>query len=141
MNETGNKIRVFIDSNILISALLSEKSHCRRLIRVLIQDHILILSSYSIDEVSRVLKRKFPDKLVEWDYMLSNIDFELAYSPEDISLFDVPHIRDEEDLPILLSALNVKPDIFVTGDKDFHTEEIQEFLVVYTPADFLRDFT
>lgn len=33
-----------------------------------------------------------------------------------------------------------QPDIFVTGDMVFHTEEIREHFAVYTPADFLRDF-
>lgn len=50
-------------------------------------------------------------------------------------------MRDPEDLPILLSALVSKPDMLVTGDKDFHTKEIQAYLAVYTPEDFLRNFT
>lgn len=53
---------------------------------------------------------------------------------------DAPYIRDPKDFPLLASTLIAKPDLFISGDKDFHTDEIKEFLVVYTPADFLRDF-
>ncbi len=73
--------------------------------------------------------------------MLASLDFELVYTPKDTSLLDIPYIRDSEDLPILISAIIAKSDIFVTGDKDFHTEEIQESLYVCTPADFLSNFT
>jgi putative PIN family toxin of toxin-antitoxin system len=141
MNETRNKFRVFIDSNVLISAFISEESPSRQLLRTLIQDHHLILCSYSLNEVSRVLKNKFPGKMTDWDYMLTNSDFELTYTPEDLSIFDTPYIRDPDDLPILVSALIAEPDMFVTGDKDFFTQEIQEYLVVYSPTDFLRNFT
>ncbi|MFT9494593.1 MULTISPECIES: putative toxin-antitoxin system toxin component, PIN family [Bacillota] len=141
MNEPNNKLRVFIDTNVLISAVISETSPCRNLIRNLIQNHVLILCSYSLTEVSRVLKNKFPGKMTHWDYMLTNMEFELSYTPEDLSMFDAPYIRDPEDLPILISAIIAEPDVFVTGDKDFHTKEIKDYLVVYTPADFLRDFT
>lgn len=140
MSEIETKLRVFVDSNVLISAVLSEKSPCRLLMREIINNHRLILCSYSLNEVSRVLKQKFPGKMTEWDYMLTSFDFELAYTPEELSTFDAPYIRDPADLPILVSALVAEPDILVTGDKDFFTPEIQEYFAVYTPADFLRNF-
>lgn len=91
MRETKNKFRVFIDSNVLISAILSEKSPCRLLIRYVIQDYQLILCSYSLNEVSRILKNKFPSKMIDWDFMLTNLDFELAYTPKSHSNFDLPY--------------------------------------------------
>ncbi|WP_217994029.1 PIN domain-containing protein [Lentibacillus sp. CBA3610] len=100
MNERGTELRIFVDSNVLISALLSEKSLCRQVIRVIIRNHHLILCTHSLQEITRVLKKKFPGKIAEWDNMLASLDFELAYTPEDTSLFDVPYIRDAEDLPI-----------------------------------------
>lgn len=84
MKEIRNKFRVLVDSNVLVSALISENSPCRQLMQVLIHDHHLILSTYSINEVSRVLKNKFPSKITEWDYMLTNLDCELVYTPGDL---------------------------------------------------------
>jgi predicted nucleic acid-binding protein len=41
------------------------------------------------------------------------------------------------DTNVLFSA---EPDLLVTGDKDFHTKEIQEFFTVCTPGEFLQWF-
>jgi len=51
----------------------------------------------------------------------------------------VPPIRVKKDTSILVSAILAEPDIMISGDKDFHTQEIREYFTVYTPADFLRD--
>lgn len=141
MSEKNNVFRVFVDSNILISAMLTDTSISRKLLLLLAEEHHLIICSYSITEVSRVLKKRFPNKLNEWDHFLSRLEFELAYTPLDFSTFPTPHIRDEKDIPILVSALLAQPDIFISGDQDFHTPEIQEHLVVYTPAQFLKYFS
>jgi len=58
-----------------------------------------------------------------------------------LSTVKVPYIRDQKDLPILVSAMVAQPDIIVTGDLDFHTPEIQEHFTVMTPGDFLRTFS
>lgn len=47
-------------------------------------------------------------------------------------------IKDRKDAPILACALAVKPDYFVTGDKDFLTKEIRERVNTLTPGEFLR---
>ena len=52
----------------------------------------------------------------------------------------IPPIRDEADIPILVSVIIAQPDILITGDQDFHKSEIQEYVAVYTPSDFLKVF-
>lgn len=126
MNEKNNVFRVFVDSNVLISAIQSETSVSRKLLLLLSEDHHLIICSYSITEVSRIISKRFPSKLSEWDHFLTRLEFELIYTPSDI--------------PILVSAILAEPDILVTGDHDFHTHGIQEHFAVYTPVDFLRNF-
>ncbi|MHB8127208.1 MAG: putative toxin-antitoxin system toxin component, PIN family [Desulfitobacteriaceae bacterium] len=141
MNEKNNVFRVFVDSNVLISAMQSETSVSRKLLLLLAEEHQLIICNYSIAEVSRILNKRFPNKLPEWDQFLTRLEFELAYTPSDISSFSAPYIRDEKDIPILVSAILAQPDILVTGDHDFHTPEIQEYFAVMTPGDFLRNFS
>ena len=140
MNEKNNVFRVFVDSNVLISAIQSETSVSRKLLLLLSEDHQLIICSYSITEVSRIISKRFPNKLSEWDHFLTRLEFELVYTPSDISSFKVPYIRDDKDIPILVSAILAEPDILVTGDHDFHTHEIQEHFAVYTPVDFVKNF-
>jgi putative PIN family toxin of toxin-antitoxin system len=140
MNEKDNIFRVFVDSNVLISAMQSKTSPSRKLLELLAEEHHLIICSYTLDEVSRVLRIRFQDKLQEWEQFLTRIEFELAYTPSDFSTFSVPYIRDKKDIPILVSAIIAQPDILVTGDHDFFTQEIQEYFAIYSPTDFLKIF-
>ncbi len=57
MKGKSNALRVFIDSNILVSAVLSESSMASKLLKLLIEEHHLIICSYSITEVSQVIHR------------------------------------------------------------------------------------
>jgi uncharacterized protein len=134
------ELRVFVDSNILISAILSEQSVSSNLLTLVIEKHQLIICSYSITEVSKVLHRKFPNLMAKWDRFLTSLEFELTYTPSDLSMVQAPPIRDNADLPILVSAIVAQPDFLITGDHDFRTPEIQEYFNVITPADFLRNF-
>jgi putative PIN family toxin of toxin-antitoxin system len=140
VNETSKGMRVFIDTNVLISALISEKSVSSQFLRLLVEQHQLIICSYTITEVSKVLNRKFPKHTEKWDKFITSLEFELAYTPIDLYTFKSPPIRDPFDLPILISAMITQPDVFVTGDYDFHTEEIREYFAVYTPSEFLHFF-
>ncbi len=141
MNGKSNALRVFIDSNILVSAVLSESSLSSKLLTLLIEEHHLIICSYSITEVSKVIDRKFPEHIAKWDKFLTSLEFEIAYTPTDLSTVKVPFIRDPADLPILVSAMVAQPDILITGDTDFHTPEIQEYFTIMTPGDFLNIFS
>lgn len=141
MSDKENKgLRVFIDTNVLISAVLSEASICAKLLRYVIEEHELLICSHTLTEASMVIERKFPQRLSLWDQFLTSLDFELTYTPSDLSMVQTPLLRDKADLPILVSAMIAQPDILVTGDDDFHTPEIQEYFTVLTPADFLRSF-
>lgn len=101
--------------------------------------HRVVVCEESIHEVFDVMKERFPEALTDWDRLLAQTDFELVYTPKHID-FRVPPICDKKDTPILVSAILAEPDIMISGDKDFHTQEIREYFAVYTPADFLRDF-
>ncbi|EHQ89719.1 putative toxin-antitoxin system toxin component, PIN family [Desulfosporosinus youngiae] len=141
MNGKSNALRVFIDSNILVSAVLSNSSLSSKLLTLIIEEHHLIICSYSITEVSKVINRKFPKHISKWDKFLTTLEFEIAYTPSDLSTVSVPYIRDPKDIPILVSAMVSQPDILITGDMDFHTPEIQEFFTIMTPVDFLNAFS
>ena len=118
----------------------STTSISRKLLLLLSEEHHLIICSYSISEVSRVLHKRLPNKLAEWDHFITRLEFELVYTPSDPSSFSAPYIRDDKDVPILVSAILAQPDMLITGDYDFHTPEIRANFAVYTPADFLRNF-
>ena len=112
-------MRIMIDTNIIISAILFPNSSPSRFIEEVTSEHSIVLCSHIIDELHRVFNKKFKDKLLYLEKFLSKFSFELVYTPQDIEIDKYPDIRDVADLPILVSAIVEDVDVIVTGDKDF----------------------
>lgn len=140
MSVIDNKLRIFVDTNILISAILSGNSMSSKVLRTIINKYELVICSYTIAEAQSVIKRKFPRFINYWDQFLSSLEFEMIYTPMEFSTYQVPYIRDPKDLPILVSIVLAEPDIVITGDLDFHTSELKERFSIMTPSDFLEAF-
>lgn len=133
-----NAMRVMIDTNILISVLLFPSRQMNALIYKITTEHQLVLSSYVVDELLNVVRRKFKDKLEAADLLLSQLPYELVYTPAQPKpgLFE---IRDERDYPVLYSAITGDVDVFVTGDKDFDELELERPEII-SPAGFLEKY-
>lgn len=133
-----NAMRVMIDTNILISVLLFPSQQMNALIYKITTEHQLILSSYVVDELLNVVRRKFKDKLEAADLLLSQLPYELVYTPAQPKpgLFE---IRDERDYPVLYSAITEDVDVFVTGDKDFDGLDLERPEII-SSAGFLEKY-
>lgn len=131
-------MRVMIDTNILISALLFPSPQMNRLIYKITGEHQLVLSSYVVEELLNVVRRKFKSKLEAVDTLLSQLPYELVYTPTQPrpGLFE---IRDERDYPVLYSAITEDVDVFITGDKDFDGLDLEKPEII-TPTDFLEKY-
>ena len=55
-------MRIMLDTNVLISALLFPGTKMDAMMNYIFTNHQLVLSSYVVDELKRVVKRKFPGK-------------------------------------------------------------------------------
>lgn len=101
-------------------------------------DHKLVLSSFVVDELKDVVRRKFPAKLKTVDQLLLRMSYDLVYTPEEMdkTLF---FIRDVEDYPVLYTAIIEDVDVLITGDKDFADIEIRKPEIL-TPADFMTKY-
>ena len=69
---------------------------------------------------------------------LTRFPYELVYTPieQNPGLFS---IRDIDDYPVLYSAIIEDVDLFVTGDDDFSTVEIEKPEII-TPSEFLERY-
>ena len=119
-------MRIMIDTNIIISAILFPNSLPSRFVEEATSKHSIVLCSHIIDELHRVFNKKFKDKLLHLEKFLSKFSFELVYTPQDMEIDKYPSIRDVADLPILASAIIEDIDVIVTGDKDFFDEEVEK---------------
>jgi len=131
-------MRVMLDTNVLISAIVFPNERMDSLIYKATLDHQLVLSSYIVDELLGVIKRKFPEKIKAVDLFLTRIPYEFVYTPteQDYEFFN---IRDSDDYPVLYSAIIEDVDVFVTGDDDFDDVEIEKPLII-TPSEFLARY-
>ena len=131
-------MRIAVDTNILISGLLLKSSRISSMMESILTEHTLVLSSYVIDELKYVAKKKFPAKAAAIERLLSYMSYELVYTPEetDDSIF---FIRDAKDYPVLYSAMLADADILITGDKDFSDLDVERPEIL-TPSEFREKY-
>ena len=109
-----------LDTNVLISALLFPGTKMDAMMNYIFTNHQLVLSSYVVDELKNVVRRKFPGKEMIINKLLFNI-------------------RDIKDYPVLYTAIIEDVDILVTGDKDFSDIDVEKPKIM-SPTQFMENF-
>ena len=131
-------MRVMVDTNVLVSALLFPAAPVGRTLEGIVSGHTLVLASFVIEELRAVVERKFPDKAMAVDRLLEKLSYETVYTPSHPKpgLFE---IRDMKDYPVLYTAMTNGVDILVTGDKDFAEVQV-DMPRIMTPAQFCGEY-
>ena len=130
-------MRVFVDTNIIISAILFPNAKVAKVFSHLIEKHTVIIASYIKEECKEVFEKKFPLKKKQLNIFFDGIRFEEFKTPEKIDERKYPKIRDIKDLPVLVSAILSDSDILITGDKDFEDIKIEKPLI-FTPSTYFE---
>ena len=130
-------MRVFVDTNIVISALLFPNGKTAKVFSHLLRKHTVIISSYTREECKEVFEKKFPTKMKQLEIFFNGINFEEFATPDKIDRQKYPNMRDVKDLPILASAILSDSDILLTGDKDFADVKIDRPLI-FTPTRYFE---
>jgi putative PIN family toxin of toxin-antitoxin system len=122
-------VRVFLYTNVLVAAFAT-RGLCADVLRTVLAEHELVLSSTVIQELTRTLR----DKLRLPDPSVSEI---AAFLRASALLADVPPkvpavpIRDPDDALILGEAVAIGAEVFVTSDKDLlDAREIRDIQVL-----------
>ena len=131
-------MRVMLDTNVLISALLFPSEHMTKLFENLVVNHTVVLCSYVIDELHMVVERKFPNKADVVEKLLGRMSYELVYTPKTIDKAML-EIRDVKDYPVIYTAILEEVDVLVTGDRDFEDLELKRPEVL-TPTAFMERY-
>ncbi len=127
-------MRIMLDTNVLISAILFPGDKINNMMNYIFLRHQLVLSSYVVEELKSVVRRKFPKKQPVIEKLLLMMSYEYVYTPDDMkeNLFS---IRDVKDYPVLYTAIIEDIDILITGDRDFEDIIIDKPLIM-TPKEF-----
>jgi putative PIN family toxin of toxin-antitoxin system len=116
--------KIFLDSNVILSGLLSDKGAPRIILDILSLNLPVISGAtgrYNIMETERNLKKKMPGIIPLYKKYLPVINLEIVPlpSPDTVKKFS-KHISGK-DVPVLASAISSKADYLITGDKkDFN---------------------
>lgn len=106
-------MRLVLDTNVIISALLFDGLPERLLVSTLSGAHELVLSPYIIGETTRILESRF-------EVSPTNLSFlqQLLHEGEVVYFEPFLHIlSDEPDNRILETAVKGRAEYIVTGDK------------------------
>jgi len=113
-------VKVFLDSNVIISGLISDKSAPRLILELLCHDLPLmhaVTGQYNLEEIERTITRKLPAARPVLHDFMSRLKIEIIPLPAGEKLGKYRGVIADEDLPVLVSAIECGADYLVTGDK------------------------
>ena len=136
-------VRVFLDSNVILSGLLSDRGAPRTLLDVLTLRLPFLVGStgrYNLIEIERNLKKKMPEMLSVYKKYLPKLSLKVVPLPRPEEVREFSGKIADKDVPVLVSAIRGKVDYLVTGDKQ-HFGKIRELdkypFHVVTPSEFI----
>lgn len=136
-------VRVFLDSNVILSGLLSDRGAPRTLLDLLTLKLLFLVGStgrYHLIEIERNLRKKMPEILAVYKRYLPRLTLKIIPLPRPEELGEFSGRIANRDVPVLVSAIRSKAGYLVTGDKQ-HFQKLKSkdhysFKVV-TPSEFI----
>ncbi len=130
-------MRIVIDTNVLISAIINTDSVPAQAVDRAFSDHMLLSSDETRYEIERVLdkpnlRRFCTSQVLTWLKALIDETESIVISQT------VTACRDPMDDKFLELAFNGKADIIISGDKDLLSMKAFKETRIITPADFLN---
>ncbi len=139
------RVNIFLDSSILIAALLSPTGGSARLCRESRANNLTAyINHYVRDEVREVIKRKYPTNLDRLNLLFNWSKFKIMVNPKVNLVEKVSKLINLEDAPILAGALEQEANFLITLDrKDFMTPKLKKFslpTIITTPQEFFQQY-
>ena len=138
------EVRVLLDANVLLSAVVFPRWPWEILRHAVRGDFQLVLCPYVIRQARRRIAQRFPEFLAAFDEFLIRCPYELAPdpSPEDVQNH-AGLVRDVTDVPVALVAIRAGVDYLVSEDKDLTevdetTVELRRYIHPLISGTFLR---
>lgn len=139
-----NIIKVFLDSNVILSGLISDKGSPRIILDILSLKMPFILGmtgEYNLIEIERNLAKKIPDAILLYNEYLLKINFKIIKIPSPAEIKNHSGCTSDKDIPVLISAVNGKADYLITGDKkDFDKLKAKDDYIfkIMNPSEFIK---
>ena len=122
-------MKVMLDTNVLISALIFGGRPKEAIGRLLLSGHDIYVSEYVDQEFKDKIHLKWPEKETRLMEVYQKMSFIHCKSTNE----KLRELRDEKDIPVLSDALYLGVDILLTGDKDFLETDI-DYPLIFSPG-------
>jgi uncharacterized protein len=126
-------VRVFLDTNVLVSAITT-RGLCSDILNAILADHHLLVGEAVLGELDRVLREKMgvpSDTVEEADAFLRREAVVISQAPR----LDI-EVRDKDDEAILDEAVAGDARVLVTGDRDLLDIAADAPLLILDPRGF-----
>ncbi len=136
-------IKVFLDSNVILSGLLSDNGPPRVILDLLCLDMPFlkgVTGEYNLLEIERNIKKRLPTILDIYHSYLPKLRLEIVPLPTMDALKPYFNRIVDKDAPVLASAVISGADYLVTGDKkdfDKFKDDASLPLKVVSPSELL----
>ena len=136
----ADRPRVFLDTNVLVSALYSAGGPPAAILRLHVEDQItIVVSQLVVEELVRAIHRKLPDALPLLRELLLNTPPEVVPDPTPEEIQTFAHGVNRSDAPLLAAAVIAGADYLVSGDVAFLREarRLEVAVTLVTPRELL----
>lgn len=131
-------MKVLLDTNVLASAVAA-RGLCADVLREVLAEHQLVVSSQIFSELRRALRDKFgtSGELIDTFVRLLQRDTIVA------EVGDLPtlKLKDKDDLGILAAAESGDANVIVTGDKELQDLGSFKGIAILSPRQFWQQLT
>ena len=135
-----NKDRFVIDTNVLVSSILIEKSPADQAFKKIRSLGNLLFSESTLQELQEILQRPKFNKYVS-SQIRSQFIMQLKLEAETILIVEKINLcRDPKDNKFLEVAVNGNADFIITGDKDLLVLNSLQNIEIITVNEFLSSF-
>ena len=138
------RCKVFLDSNVLLSGLFSDKGAPRIILDLLTLNLPMLAGAtgrYNLIEVERNLKKKMPEAMPLYQKYLPRLRLEIVALPSRATVISMAGAIAEKDVPVLASAIACGAAYLITGDKkDFaRLKNVKRYnLKIVSPSEFIE---
>jgi putative PIN family toxin of toxin-antitoxin system len=132
-----SKLRFVLDTNILISSILTKNTPPQQTFDYCIAHGTILLSEFTLEEISTVIMRK---KFDPYASLAKRINFLQVLNDrvEIVTIIEsITACRDRKDDKFLEVAVNGKTDYLITGDQDLLVLHPFRNIPIITPIEFI----
>ncbi|MDP2168602.1 MAG: PIN domain-containing protein [Thermodesulfovibrionales bacterium] len=138
-------LKVYLDTNVIISGLLSEEGPPRIILDILslsLPELKGVTGEFNMLELKANIKKKLPRLEKPFFDAAKKLNLEIVGLPESEAVSRLKEIIAFKDAPVLASALGAGCDYLITGDKHFRAEGVKKAglkIKIVSPAEFVEE--